>query len=123
MSRIQRYRSVTNLSNRLVYETGCFRGVTQAQSPRYCGDMSMNAVEIERALLALSREERAAVIHRGLLSLNSPTPSADQPESLDAAWAEELQERVRQIDDGDVSLIDADESHARLRAELSSRRR
>lgn len=77
---------------------------------------------MERALLALDQRDRAAVIHRALQSLSNEDPGVEQGE-LDAAWRAELRSRIDDIDSGEVGLLDVDESHAQLRAELATRRK
>ena len=84
--------------------------------------MSMSVAEIEQALLALDQHDRAAVIHRGLQSLHPEDANVDQ-DTIDAAWRIELRRRIDDIESGKVELLDVDESHAQLRAELAARRR
>ncbi|MEE6289253.1 addiction module protein [Georgenia sp. MJ173] len=85
--------------------------------------MSQNVADVERALLALDHHDRAAVIHRGLRSLDpADTTDVDQNE-VDAAWRTELRRRLDDIESGKVELLDVDESHAQLRAELAAQRR
>ncbi|MDR1442531.1 MAG: addiction module protein [Bifidobacteriaceae bacterium] len=84
--------------------------------------MSMNVAEVEQALLALDQHDRAAVIHRGLRSLDADDANVDQAE-VDAAWRTELHSRIDDIDSGKVELLDVNESHAQLRAELAARRK
>ncbi len=83
--------------------------------------MSMNGADVERALLALDQRERAAVIHRGLQSLDPEGSNVAQGEA-DVAWRTELRRRIDDIESGRVELLDVDESHAQLRAELAARR-
>lgn len=82
----------------------------------------MNVAEVEQALLALDQHDRAVVIHRGLQSLDAEDVIADQVE-VDAAWRTELRRRIDEIEGGTVELLDVDESHAQLRAELAARRK
>lgn len=90
--------------------------------PAYTRDMSMNVAEVERALLSLDRRDRAEVLHRGIQSLDlDDHPIEDQAE-VDAAWRAELRRRIDDIESGKVELLDVDESHAQLRAELAARR-
>lgn len=84
--------------------------------------MSMNVGDVERALLALNPQERAGVIHRALQSLD-PEPTEVDQESVDARWLSELRQRMDAVESGAVELLDVDESHARLRAELADRRK
>lgn len=81
----------------------------------------MNVGEVEQALLALDQHERAAVLRRGLESLDPEDASIDQAE-VDKAWHTELRRRIDDIENGRVALVDLDESHAQLRAELAARR-
>jgi hypothetical protein len=83
--------------------------------------MSMNVAEVEQALLALDERDRAAVIHRGLRSFEAEDVNTDQTE-IDEAWRGELRRRLDDIESGKVELLDVDESHAQLRAELAARR-
>lgn len=85
----------------------------------------MTVAEVEQALLSLDRHDRAAVVHRGLQSLHADDTedtTADQDE-VDAAWRVELRRRIDDIESGKVELLDVDESHAQLRAELAARRK
>ncbi|MCT1657127.1 addiction module protein [Brevibacterium luteolum] len=83
--------------------------------------MSMDVAEVERALLALSQHDRAAVIRRGLRSLDKNNMDAD-PDATDKAWRSEVRRRLASIEDGSAELLDPEQSHAALRAELASRR-
>lgn len=93
-----------------------------AFAPAYACGVSMNVAQVEQALLALDRRDRAAVIQRGLRSLDAEDADVDQGE-IDAAWRTELRRRIDEIKSGKVELLDADESHAQLRAELAARRK
>ncbi|MFZ2964679.1 MAG: addiction module protein [Rhodoglobus sp.] len=81
--------------------------------------MSPDIAEVERALLALAPEDRAAVIERGLLSLDG-ADDADEAE-IDAAWLAEIDRRVDEYVSGDTKLVDADEHFAQIRAKLTAR--
>lgn len=48
--------------------------------------------------------------------------SDDEQAEVDAAWRSELRRRIDDIESGKVELLDVDESHAQLRAELAARR-
>lgn len=93
----------------------------RVSSETYTRDMPMTAQEVEQALLALDQHERAAVIHRGLLSLDADDAPVDQA-AIDAAWRTELGRRIDDIESGKVELLDASGSHEQLRAELAARR-
>ncbi|MFT3852130.1 MAG: addiction module protein [Ilumatobacteraceae bacterium] len=83
--------------------------------------MAPETAEVERALLALPPDERAAVVHRGLLSLDEGGDEVDQAE-IDAAWRDEIRRRIDDIESGKVQLIDADDHYARLRARYATGR-
>lgn len=84
--------------------------------------MSMNVAEVEQALLALDQHDRAAVIHRGLRSLDADDANSDTG-GIGETWRAELRRRIDATENGTIELVDAEESHARLRSELVSRRR
>jgi hypothetical protein len=81
--------------------------------------MAPELADVERALLALAPADRAAVIERGLLSLDD-VDEADQTD-IDAAWLTEVNGRVDEYVRGDAELVDADEHFAQIRAKLASR--
>jgi putative addiction module component (TIGR02574 family) len=83
--------------------------------------MALGMAVVEEALLALAPGERAAVIHKGLLSLDDGSDTAGSQAEVDAAWRDELRRRIDDIESGKVELLDVDESHAQLRAELAAR--
>lgn len=85
--------------------------------------MSMTVAEVEQALLALDRHDRAEVLHRGIRSLEMDDPVAEEQSEVDAAWRAEFRRRIDDIESGKIELLDADESHAHLRAELAARRK
>ena len=69
--------------------------------------------EIMRSALALPAGARAVLADHLLESLDGP----DQKE-IDAAWAEEIERRIREIDEGRVKLIPGDEGLAELRSQF-----
>lgn len=83
--------------------------------------MSATAAEVERALLALDQRVLAAVIHRGLRSLDPAGAEAGQ-EDVDSPWHIALEQRLHDLETGEPVALDVDQSHARLRTELRSRR-
>lgn len=82
--------------------------------------MSVKADEVYRAGLELDVDERAVVAHSLLASLHSD--DATEPE-FDAAWSAELRRRIEDIDSGAVSLVDGQDSQARVRKLLAELRR
>jgi putative addiction module component (TIGR02574 family) len=67
--------------------------------------------EVMAALLALPEEDRADIVGAALNSLVDPGPLSD-------AWKEEIDRRSRQIDAGEVELIENEEVFAQVRARL-----
>lgn len=81
----------------------------------------MSLAEVEQAFFALDRRDRAALIHRGLQTLDAEDAEVDQDE-VDTAWRSELRRRIDEVESGAVELLDADEVHAQIRAELAALR-
>ena len=67
--------------------------------------------EILRAALELSPNARAMLAGHLLESLDGP----EQTE-IDAAWSEEIERRIREVDEGRVKLIPGEEVLAELRS-------
>ncbi|MDR1388334.1 MAG: addiction module protein [Propionibacteriaceae bacterium] len=76
--------------------------------------------EVERALLALAPQDRAAVIERGIVSLDDDGATQGQ---IDAAWRDVLRGRIDDIERGGVELVSGEESEARVQALLEELRR
>lgn len=70
--------------------------------------------EILRAGLSLSPGERAMLADHLLASLDGP-----HQKEIDAAWAQEAERRMREIDEGRVELIDGELVMKRLRSRLA----
>lgn len=85
--------------------------------------MNAHVLEVERALLALGPHERAAVIHHGLQSLEDENGIDQDQAEVDAAWRSELRQRIGDIENGKVELLDTDEVFASIRADLAARRK
>jgi putative addiction module component (TIGR02574 family) len=77
--------------------------------------MSPEVSELLKKALALPPEARAALAESLLESLD------DEPadEGVEAAWAEEIQRRIEEIDSGKVQLILYEEVRRRLAARLA----
>lgn len=67
--------------------------------------------EILCAALALPPDERALLADELLVSLDAP----DQ-EEIDGAWAEEIEKRIRDFDEGRVEAIDGEVVMRKLRS-------
>ena len=79
--------------------------------------MSRNVAELFREATELPETERAELA--GLL-LDSLEGKPD--EGVEAAWAEEIERRVRQIESGEVKTIPWEEVRAKLHARLNEAR-
>jgi hypothetical protein len=77
--------------------------------------MAPEVAEVERALLALAPEERAAVIHTGLLSLDGGSANASQ-DDIDEAWRGEIGNRLDDILQGKVELGSFEATRAKFAA-------
>jgi putative addiction module component (TIGR02574 family) len=74
-------------------------------------ESSTSFEEILRAALELSPNARAMLAGQLLESLDDP----EQTE-IDAAWSEEIERRIRDVDEGKVKLIPGEEVLAELRS-------
>ena len=73
----------------------------------------MDAAAIEREALELSADERAALAHKLLLSLED----LSGPEN-DQAWMDEAARRAAEIDSGKTQLVSSDEVSRKARTLL-----
>jgi putative addiction module component (TIGR02574 family) len=73
--------------------------------------MSRDAAEVLKDALALPVEARAALIGPLVDSLDT-----EVDEDAEAAWREEIQRRLREIDSGTAKLVQWDEARRRLLA-------
>ena len=73
--------------------------------------MSIHAEEVESAALQLPRTHRARLAERLIASL-------DEEDEVEAAWNEEIERRVREVDSGEVKLIPGKQVMDRIRARL-----
>jgi putative addiction module component (TIGR02574 family) len=77
------------------------------------------SAELRRELLSLPSEEREALADELYDSLHD---EALDPE-WERAWSKEIQNRIAEIDEGRVELIDADVMFRELRAESTNKPR
>ena len=73
----------------------------------------MDLRQIESEALHLSEEERAEPAQKLLLSLDVPSPS-----EIDADWLAEADRRARELDDGVVQPVSAEEVRRKIQALL-----
>jgi putative addiction module component (TIGR02574 family) len=74
--------------------------------------MTEEASDILRRALALPSEARAAIANSLLESLDE----GPADEGVEAAWSDEIQRRIEEIDSGKVQLIPYEEVRRRLAA-------
>ena len=84
--------------------------------------MSMTLAQVEEAFMSLDRHEQAAILQRGIRNLDTRSEDLPQDE-VEAAWRDELSKRIDDIRSGAVELLDFDESHRQIRAQLIARRK
>jgi putative addiction module component (TIGR02574 family) len=77
----------------------------------------MTTAELRANVLSLPTEDRAALAHDLIASLD--TEDADP--QADALWAAEIERRAQDVVDGKVALVDADEVHAEAARRLRAR--
>jgi putative addiction module component (TIGR02574 family) len=77
----------------------------------------MTTVEIRSIALNLPTSERAELAHDLIASLDAE----DADPHADALWATEIKRRAREVVDGKVALVDADEVHAEAARRLRAR--
>jgi putative addiction module component (TIGR02574 family) len=71
--------------------------------------------------LQLPDDERSKLVARLLRSLEADDDQVSDDE-WEAAWSAELDERIREIRDGSVKLVDGDEVRAQVRAAIAALR-
>lgn len=79
--------------------------------------MTRDVAELLRQASTLSEADRAELAGRLLETLHG-----EPDEDVEAAWAEEIERRVRQIDAGEVELIPWEEVRAKMHALLHEKR-
>ena len=77
----------------------------------------MTTIEIRAGALNLPAPERALLAHDLIASLDAE----DADPRADALWAAEIERRAREVADGKVALVDADEVHAEIAQRLRAR--
>jgi putative addiction module component (TIGR02574 family) len=75
--------------------------------------MARSLAQLQQEIQELSDSDKEALLRLLWEELDGP---ADP--NVDAAWLEEVQRRSREIDEGSVALVPADEVFARIEASL-----
>jgi len=79
--------------------------------------MSRNVEQLFREAAELPESERVE-----LAGLLLETIDGQPDEGVEAAWAEEIERRVRQIENGEVKTVPWEEVRAKLHARLNEKR-
>ena len=77
----------------------------------------MTTAELRSSVLSLPTEERAALAHDLIASLDAE----DADPNAESLWATEIERRAREVAEGKVALVDADEVHAEAARRLRAR--
>ncbi len=80
--------------------------------------MARDVAQLFEEAASLPESDRAELAGRLLQSLDG-----EPDEGVEAAWAEEIERRIRQLDSGEVKTISWEEVRAKLYARLNERRR
>lgn len=99
------------------------RALARPRATNHATLRSMAVLEtvLEQAL-QLTDDERGELIARLLRSLEPDDGEEVIGDDWEAAWSTELDNRVREIRDGSIELIDGDEAIAKVRAAIDARR-
>ena len=77
----------------------------------------MTTAELRANVLSLPTEERAALAHELIASLDAE----DVDPQADVLWAAEIASRAQDVADGRVALVDADDVHAEAARRIRAR--
>jgi putative addiction module component (TIGR02574 family) len=75
--------------------------------------MARKLSHIQEEIQQLSDSEKETLLRQLWVELDGPADS-----DIDAAWLDEIERRAREIDDGSVNLVPADEVFAKIEASL-----
>ncbi|MFZ2276871.1 MAG: addiction module protein [Prosthecobacter sp.] len=84
--------------------------------------MSQTLDHIKQEIKTLRPAERFDLWRDLAQEFEQPVAENDDEESVDAAWDTEIDARVKEIEEGKVELVSADEAIARIRSKLAARR-
>ena len=82
----------------------------------------LQAKEIIEAALKLEPAERARIAHELLDSIDEPAGDEPAGVELTAAWEQEIQRRLRDMEAGRVEMIPAEKVFSELEADIRARR-
>jgi putative addiction module component (TIGR02574 family) len=78
--------------------------------------MSLPLEKLEVEALELTREERAQLAKRLIISLDED--ASENPAEVERAWEEEIRRRIAELEAGTAELIPAEQVFAELRAHM-----
>lgn len=84
--------------------------------------MSQTLDHIKQEIKTLRPAERFDLWRNLAQEFDPPAAEGDDEESVEADWDTEIEARVKEIEEGKVALVSADEAIARIRARLAARR-
>lgn len=84
--------------------------------------MAPEVADVERALLALAPDQRAAVVHTALLSLDGDPDEVSQAD-VDAAWRTEIGSRLDEVLQGHAELGSFEATRAKFAAQFPAHTR
>jgi hypothetical protein len=86
--------------------------------PPYTRRMAPEVAEVLETVKAMTHAQRADLAYQVLLTLDEG--SAEDPAEVEAAWRAEVGRRVDDYLGGNRNVVNVDESHAKIRAELAA---
>lgn len=78
--------------------------------------MTTSVERIRQEARKLPYDEREALVRVLELDLDAMTATEDDPSEIEAAWGNEIASRVRDVEEGKVTLLSSEESERRLDA-------
>jgi Putative addiction module component len=76
--------------------------------------MNARVTALIEAARQLSPDERAELRHRLQLDFDYEAPTTDAPEAVEAAWVEEVAQRIGRCDRGETASISHDDVMGKL---------
>ena len=84
--------------------------------------MTPTLEHIKQEIKALPSVERFNLWRDLAQEFDPPMAEGDDEESVEAAWDAEIDARIKEIEDGKVELVSAEDAEQRIRAKLAQRR-
>ncbi len=84
--------------------------------------MTATVERIRKEASLLPYDERETLVRVLELDLDSTAPDDENSTEVEAAWDAEIDSRVKEIEEGKVELVSAEDAERRIRAKLAERR-